>query len=174
MMNQDPRMLPASAGGRLGLLLAQLEEGRARTLRLLEQVPDEWLDREEAAFPNSISTQLLHLAAIEADWLYVDLLARPIPAEVQALFPFEDVRTAEGRLSAAPDLDRARLLELLVTCRSLLVTEAERQVEEELDRVITGLEGASSAAWILTHLAQHEAEHRGMMKRALSAWGARP
>lgn len=168
-----PRTLPAScAGGRLGLLLAQLEESRARTLRLLERVPDEWLDREEAAFPNNISTQLLHLAAIEADWLYVDLLARPIPAEVQALFPFEDVRTTEGRLSAAPGLARERLVGLLAACRQRLVEESERLTEEDLDRVVEGLEGAATPAWILTHLAQHEAEHRGMIKRALSSWSS--
>ncbi len=47
---------------------------------------------------NRIGTLLYHIAAIELDWLYVEVLEQEFPADLDALFRY-DVRDAQGRLS---------------------------------------------------------------------------
>lgn len=164
------RSLPlVTAGGEWRRLQAQLAENRERTLKAIADCTPEELVRESAEFPNSISTQLAHLAAIEMDWLFVDLLNREIPADVLAWFPFVDVRDDAGRLSRPQGPDLADLIDLLHRCRERWIRETRQLDEALLVTQIRGAEGSSNGEWILTHLLLHEAEHRGMMRRMLSA-----
>jgi uncharacterized damage-inducible protein DinB len=165
-----PFRLPAAGPGRLGLLLAQLEEGRARTLRAVAQVPTGRLHWSSPDFPNSVAAHLAHLAAIELDWLYCDLLGVEIPAEALADLPIPDVREAGGRLAQATEATLPQLLACLEAARARLLAECSRLEESRLDELAEGLEGAATPAWILTHLAQHEAEHRGVLRRMLGRW----
>ncbi len=50
---------------------------------------------------NSIGTLLYHIAVIELDYLYSDLLGQSFPQEVVDLFPYE-VREESGRLTPIP------------------------------------------------------------------------
>jgi uncharacterized damage-inducible protein DinB len=168
---RDPFRLPAAGGdGRLSLLLAQLEEGRRRTLRFVAAVPPERLHWSSPQFPNSLAAHLAHLAAIELDWLYCDLLGREIPAEALALLPIADVLDPDGRLARAGTATLPELLAALEESRSRLVTECLRLREDGLGELVLGLEGAAAPDWILTHLLQHEAEHRGVMRRMAASW----
>jgi uncharacterized damage-inducible protein DinB len=164
-----PFRLPDGAPGRLGLLLAQLEEGRARTLRHVAKVPPERLHWSSAEFPNSLAA---HLAVIELDWLYCDLLGVDIPADVVAWFPIADVRQADGRLCQAEDVGLPRLLDFLARARARLLEVVSRLEEAGLSELVEGQEGAATPEWILTHLAQHEAEHRGVLRRMVASWSA--
>lgn len=167
-----PLRLPESGGTRLGLLLAQLEDGRARTLRIVGQAPAERLHWSSADFPNSLAAHLAHLAAIELDWLYCDLLGVEIPAEALAGFPIEDLRGPDGRLAQAEEASLPELLATLARARQLVLQECAVLEEEGLGELVEGLEGAATPEWILSHLIQHEAEHRGVLRRMLESWKA--
>lgn len=51
----------------IGAALWQLEDAKDRTLRLLDDMPAGYVDRDVRG--NSIGTILYHLALIETDWL---------------------------------------------------------------------------------------------------------
>jgi uncharacterized damage-inducible protein DinB len=168
-----PLSLPEHPTTSLGLLLAQLEDGRMRTLREVAKAPAERLHWSSTEFPNSLAAHLAHLAAIELDWLYCDLLGVEIPAEALESFPIEDVRGEDGQLAQAESATLPELLAALARARYLLLTECGRLEESELGDFVQGLEGAATPEWILSHLLQHEAEHRGVLRRMIASWSLR-
>ncbi len=163
----------------IGRLLWMLEETRRRTKECLAGVDPNILDWTPDPSANSIGALLYHLAAIEADWLFVEVLeTETFPPDVVALFP-EDVRDEAGRLvmargvSLTDNLDRLDMVRghLLATFREMSLAEF-RRIREFPDYDVTP-EG------VLHHLIQHEAEHRGQIgllrdlaERAVAgAWG---
>src|SRR5262249_57992020 len=71
----------------IGRWLWGLEDARRRTKRQLAGVYPAALDWTDGQEGNSIGTVLAHLAAIELDWLFRDVLEQGIPADVLALLP---------------------------------------------------------------------------------------
>jgi uncharacterized damage-inducible protein DinB len=65
----------------IGRWLAGLQDARQRTLRALEDLSPATLDWPPPDGESSIGTVLYHLADIEADYLYVEVLERPMPPE---------------------------------------------------------------------------------------------
>lgn len=61
----------------IGAALWRLQDARRRTLRLLRDVPADIVEQETEG--NSVGTILYHVALIEADWLYAEILEQPIP-----------------------------------------------------------------------------------------------
>jgi uncharacterized damage-inducible protein DinB len=162
--------VPAAASAGAAQWLTLLAEGRARTLRGLEGLGAAELDAACPELPVSIGSQLAHLAAIEVDWLWTDLKAEPVPAEEIARFPFADVRDGEGRLSAVRGLSLEEVLALLEQARAQLVAHVAGLSDGALTEPVHGPGGCSTPEWILNHLLQHEAEHRGMIRRMRSWW----
>lgn len=72
----------------VGAALWRLEDTRERTLRELQGVPAEAVDVESGG--NSIGTILYHVALIETDWLFSEILEREASADLQALLPADD------------------------------------------------------------------------------------
>ena len=150
-----------------------MEDARRRTLARLEGITQTELDWTPPAGQNAIGTLLYHIAAIELDWLFAEVLELfEFPPDVEALFAL-NVRDDSGRLSPCPngpladhlarlDFVRARLL---ATFRTMSATEF-RRVRHLQDYDVT-------PEWVLHHLLQHEAEHRGeiMLVRALAERG---
>lgn len=163
----DARRLPVAhaASPAAARLLAMLAEARERTLRAVDGLSTAELDHCTAELPVSIGSHLVHLAAIEVDWLWTDLRAEAIPAGELAGFPFDDVRDGEGRLSAVRGWSLAQHVALLARCRAALVEHAAGLSEGAMTVPVAGLEGSSTPEWILHHLLQHEAEHRGQIRR---------
>jgi hypothetical protein len=63
----------------LGAALWMMEDTRTRTLRALAGISGDLIDGVPAGGDNSIGSLLYHLAAIEADWLYADILNSDYP-----------------------------------------------------------------------------------------------
>jgi uncharacterized damage-inducible protein DinB len=143
----------------VGRALWCMEDARARTWQRLDGLDAALLDWTPAEGGNSIGSALYHIAAIEADYLYVDVLEQPFPQAIVDLFPY-DVREEQGRLTPVSGFDlawyRQRLDEtrgrLLAVFRTMELADFRRVRRQELADI--------TPEWTLYHLMQHEAEHR--------------
>lgn len=137
----------------------RIEDCRKRTLERINDLPEESLEWHTDNYPNSISTLLYHIAAIEADWLFVEVIGKGFE-KVETLFPY-DVRDENRRLTVIKNMTLAEHLERLNTVRQYLLetyntmTEAQFRQKREMPRYFVTPE------WVIHHLRQHEAEHRG-------------
>jgi uncharacterized damage-inducible protein DinB len=142
----------------VGAALWRLEDARARTLRVLADTPPEYVDRDIGG--NTIGTILYHVALIEADWLYSEILEEEPPAKIVALLPV-DHRDQAGVLSAMHGQTVEQHLSRLSTMRTELLGRLLGMDVEDYLRPRSLADYDVSPAWVLHHLAQHEAEHRG-------------
>jgi uncharacterized damage-inducible protein DinB len=131
---------------------------RRRTLEVLDGL-DEALIDEPGLGGNSIATILAHVAVIETDWLYVEILEEDYPADLLVLLP-PDVRDEHGHLLATPGLPLARYLEALAAVRARLIERVGALAAEDLYRLRSLPDYDVNPEWVLNHLVQHEAEHR--------------
>ena len=140
-----------------------MEDTRRRTKEALDGVSSEVLDWTGVGDPNSIATLLYHIAAIEMDWLYVDILGRSdFPPEVKPLLPY-DVRDDEGLLVAVQGMGLRAHLDRLDATRNALLSELRGLRIGDLGRVRHLPDCDVTPEWVLHHLMQHEAEHRGQI-----------
>jgi hypothetical protein len=95
-----------AGGAEIGRRLWCLEEARRRTWQRFEGLDVALLDWTAREGGNSIGSSLYHIAAIEADYLYADVLQQPFPQAIVELFPY-DVREAHGRLTPVRGFDLA-------------------------------------------------------------------
>jgi uncharacterized damage-inducible protein DinB len=142
----------------VGAALWRLQDGRVRTLRVLHDLPSEFVDKQTRG--NSIGTILYHLALIETDWLCTEILQEPYPDELKSLLPAAD-RDREGVLTAVRGQSMDEHLTRLSAVRATVLSRLRGMTTEDFNRVRTFSDYAVSPAWVLHHLAQHEAEHRG-------------
>jgi uncharacterized damage-inducible protein DinB len=142
----------------IGAALWRLEDTRRRTLDLLKEMPEEYIDYDVQG--NTIGTILYHIALIEMDWLFVEILNEPIPDEVIQLFP-EEVRDQEGHLTPIKSLTFEQHLNRLRAIRQILMDKLVGMTVEEFHRKRILPQYEVSPEWVLHHLSQHEAEHRG-------------
>jgi hypothetical protein len=86
----------------VGTWLWALENSRQRTLRTLEGLEPSLPDRSPPRGGNTISALQYHLAAIEVDWLFTDILEKDeFPPKIDEVFP-NDVRDQDGNLTTVP------------------------------------------------------------------------
>jgi uncharacterized damage-inducible protein DinB len=146
----------------IGRWLWALQDCRDRTMRVLDGLAPAMIDWQPPDNGSSIGTILFHMAAIEADWLYVEALEQPFPPQVIALFPYE-VRDKQGRLTQVTGVSMDEHLQRLETVRTLLL-DAFGQMELSEFRRVRSLEYYDvTPEWVLHHMMQHEAEHRGQI-----------
>src|SRR5688572_17062196 len=87
-----------------------IQDTRQRTMEELNGISPSAVDWLPPDGESAIGTVLYHLAAIEADWLYVEVLEQPFPPDVVALFPYE-IRDGQGRLLQVQGVSLAEHLE---------------------------------------------------------------
>jgi uncharacterized damage-inducible protein DinB len=145
-----------------GRALAALQDARARTRKVLESIDERAVDWTPPEGGNSIGTLLYHIAAIEMDWLFVDVLEQTFTPEVGALLPYS-VRDEQGRLTVVSGLTLEEHLERLDMARAILLEMFRGMRGAEFRRARVLEEYVVSPEWVLHHLAQHEAEHRGQI-----------
>ena len=149
----------------VGAWLWALENARGRLrdgVAGIEQLATDWAPPGGG---NTIVTLLYHIALIEADYLYADVLElgeEDFPTEMQALFPYPD-RDSAGLLWTAPSMPLAEHLGRLDIVRGRLLETFRGMSLEEYRRPRAMPEYDITPEWTLHHLAQHEAEHRGQI-----------
>lgn len=163
---------PRARARAVGRAMWMMEEARRRTMEALEDLPPALLDARPAGTPYSIGTILYHVAMIEADWLYFEVLeADHFPAEVQALFPFE-IRNEKGELSPVTGLSLEEHLARLAAVRERLLRTFREMSAADFVRLRMLDEYLVSPEWVLYHLCEHEDVHRGHIQ--LIRWLASP
>ena len=158
-MTRDRLILDSvSADGEVGRWLAALEEVRRDTLAVLADIPSDAIDDDPGDGGDTIGTVLYHIALIEADWVFSDVLARAeaVPAD---LFPVGD-RLPDSHLSPLRGETMAQHLDRLARTRQLILDELRPMSAAEFHGARPRERIDVSAGWVVFHLIDHEVEHR--------------
>lgn len=149
--------------GQIAEALWQMEDTRTRTLEQLGPIDPRMVDVAPTGSTNTIGALLYHIAAIELDWLYTEILeSDDYPPDIAALFP-DDVRDDEGALVRAAGEPIESHLGRLAVVRSHFLQKMQDIGHAEFTRVRSLESYDVTPAWAIHHLCQHEAEHRGQM-----------
>jgi len=147
--------------------LWMMQDTRSRTMETLKGVQQETLDWRPSAKENSIGTVLYHMADIEADWLYAEVLEESVPSDVMALFQ-HGTRDEHGHLSQAEGYRLDEHIKRLEVVRSLLLDVFQQMDLADFRRARSLPDYDVTPEWVLHHLMQHEAEHRGQIGSIIS------
>ncbi len=154
----------------VGTWLWAFENSRQRTLRTLEGLEPNLLDWLPPWGVNKISALLYHLAAIEVDWLFTDILEKDeFPPQFDELFPFH-VRDQDGNLTTVPRISFQAHLQRLAAMREYFMDAMLGITDDEFRRVRLFPDYQVTPQWVIHHLMQHEAEHRGEIMSILEAY----
>jgi uncharacterized damage-inducible protein DinB len=142
----------------VGYALACMEKERERTLEVVSDLSVDALDATPEGCLNSTGTLLYHIAAIELDWLYSEILEQDIPETFFPYFP-QDVRDETGQLSIIASEGIAQHIERLAVVRKALLENLKDLDSEEFYRVRSLPPYDVNPAWVLYHLLEHEAKY---------------
>ncbi len=163
-MSTKPREhlhIPAIEGfiPEIGRAVWMLEDARTRTGHTLEGIAPEIIDWQPPA-GNSIGTLLYHIALIEMDWLFSEVMEEKLPMSVWDAFP-HPVRDDKGHLSVVKGVSLDAHFKRLDSTRRLFLDVFQHMSLDDF-RHARNLERYDvTPAWVVHHLLQHEAEHRG-------------
>lgn len=146
----------------IGKWLSVLKEGRERTLRRAAQIADL---NAVSELGHSAGTLLYHVALIEMDWLYSEVLEQQeadFPPEVRDWFPL-DARDEDGKLSIVTGEPLEHHLKRLAWVRGQLEETFQGMSLDEFHRVRQLEDCDVTPEWVLMHLALHEAHHEGQL-----------
>jgi uncharacterized damage-inducible protein DinB len=144
----------------IGGALWSLEEARKRTKRELDELQSEYLDWTPGNGANSIGALLYHIAAIELDWIFVEVREEPFPDDLAALFE-EDVVDEYGLLARARGQTLEPHLARLDAVRECLLETYRGMTLDDFRRPRSLEEYDVTPEWVLFHLRDHETMHRG-------------
>ncbi|WP_170928842.1 DinB family protein [Deinococcus hopiensis] len=144
----------------IGEALWRLGEARTRTRERVNKIGE--VDWTAGPGLSSVGDLLYHIAAIELDWLAVEVCGDVFPPGWNAWFPV-DVRSSDGRLTQMRGEALERHLERLAWVRAELVKTFEVMTPEDYHRPRELSAYTVTPAWVLHHLTLHEAHHAGQI-----------
>lgn len=145
----------------IGRWLFMLESTRRRTKRGLAGISQEAIDWQPP-FGNSIGTLLYHIAAIEMDWVFSEVMEGHMEQNIWDNFPYE-VRSPDNRLTVVTGLTLDEHFARLVSTRTHLLEAFKTMSLKEFQRMRHFTNYNVTPEWVLHHLNQHELEHLGEM-----------
>lgn len=143
--------------------LWMFDDARERTLTAVEGLAATDLDAMPVGGQNAIGSLLYHLADAQRMWLYERILERPSPEWTVPLFPYES-REENGRLTPIRGLKLEEHLHRLRTTQSRFNEELSGIDDAEYRRPRASCRG-QTLEWVVHHLRDHEAEHRGQIEQ---------
>jgi uncharacterized damage-inducible protein DinB len=149
---------PAAGDPEIGRWLAALEDVRHDTLKVVGEIPDGAVDLDPGDRGDTLGTVLYHVALVEVDWVFTDVLDREsdIPRD---LFPHDD-RVEDGHLTPVLGEMLGEHLGRLAKTRVLVLDELRSMSSEEYHRAHARERFDVAANWVVFHLIDHEIEHR--------------
>lgn len=165
----------------IGLSLWTLQETRRRTLEYVDGISQQALDHNPPRQRHSVATLLHHIAIFEVDWLYVDILGgdydmdRRIPncpPEIAAHLPYPLIMEDRSYTPVEGEL-LATHLERLSVIREAFLDVLGAMSLTDFRTLRPSDDGMVTPEWVVEHLSQHEAEHRGQIWEARIAAEAR-
>ena len=159
-MKERERLVLEPGGGdpEIGRWLAAFDEVRRDTHHVVAHIPADCVDRNPADGGDSVGTVLYHVALIEVDWVFTDVLDRPegIPRH---LFPHND-RVEDGRLTPVLGESLEQHVDRLEKTRAIVLDVLESMSLQEYHQAHTRERFDVAANWVVFHLIDHEVEHR--------------
>lgn len=143
----------------IGRALWMLEDARRRTRTALKGFNSAHVDWAIEPGGMSVGTLLYHIAAIELDWLYSDVLQSEWPESLVPLFSY-DVRDDQGKLTSVRGKAYGWYWTGLAAVRWHLLAAFRNMTLEDFRRPRSLPKYDVTPEWVLHHLCQHEAEHR--------------
>jgi uncharacterized damage-inducible protein DinB len=172
-MSDPARTIAAPSGmdREVGLLFAQLEECRRRTRETVLGMSTADLDRRPPGVPHSIGAHLLHIAGLEHWWIQRVALQQEIEESLAHEFAPSQLDSTASRALRGHDV--TYYLGKLDEVRARTEAACWRLRDDDLDlQRSSPRDGAGcTVRWILAHLCDHEAHHRGqiaLLKRLVS------
>jgi uncharacterized damage-inducible protein DinB len=142
--------------------LTMLADCRQLTIESIKTMREDLLYWRRNDFDSNISDLLYHIALVEADWLFTDVLEKAIPEGLTQHLNYED-RDNQGRLVHIGEEELEASLIRLRNVRSKLNDAYATMDLAEFRRLRHMEKYDVSPEWVLHHLLQHEAEHRGQI-----------
>jgi uncharacterized damage-inducible protein DinB len=146
----------------IGRFLWMMDEVRWITKDVVDGISQAVIDWSASPETNTIGTLLYHIALVEIDWLYFDMLEQELPDDMVALFPY-DSRDERRHLTVVNDVSLAEHLERLDKVRTRFHEIFGTLSLEDFRRIRHLEEYDTTPEWIAYHLIEHEAGHRGEM-----------
>jgi uncharacterized damage-inducible protein DinB len=131
-----------------------------RWIWCLEGTSQQHLDTERNG--HSIGSLLYHIALIEADWLYEEVLGGKWDPKIRALFPQED-RNEDDTLTHVTGQSLDEHLHRLQAVRDELLFHYRKMDIEDWRRSRKLTDYDVTPEWVIYHLIEHEAHHRGQI-----------
>ena len=150
----------------LGYWLAYLHDCRSRTKEMITFVKEEQLNEVFPQQTNTIGALLYHIALIEVDYLYVEILQQDYPDFVKQWLPVDD-RDTQGNLSVVKDWTLQQYVTLLEDVRNLLIKTLSEMTLEDFRKVRVLPHYDISPEYVCLFLLQHETSHRGQIQALL-------
>lgn len=150
----------------IGRWLWALEDVRRTLKERLAETSQDLIDRKLEG-RDSIGSLLYHIALIEADWLYVEVLCSDYPPEVQALFPLE-CRNSTGGLAYFQGETIEAHFHRMDSMREIFLSHFRKMDIEDWKRPRDLPEYDVTPEWVVYHLIEHEAHHRGQIFQLLN------
>lgn len=142
--------------------LTMLSDCRRLTMDSIKNLRFDLIYWRRSDFDSNIGDLLYHIAYIEADWLFVDVLESTIPPELTPHLAYSD-RDPMGRLVHIGEEQLESSLLRLNGVRAKLNQTYARMDLADFRRLRHSPQHDVSPEWVLHHLLQHEAEHRGQI-----------
>lgn len=148
----------------IGRWLWCLEDIRRTLLEKISGISQQQLDTE--VIGHSIGSLLYHIALIEADWLYEEVLGGKWNPNIRTLFPQED-RNDDDTLSNVKGQNLDEHLHRLQCVRDELLFHFRTMDLEDWRTSRSLIHYDVTPEWVIYHLLEHESHHRGQIFQML-------
>jgi uncharacterized damage-inducible protein DinB len=110
----------------------------------------------------TIGSLLYHIALIEADWLYEEVLCTEWDPEIRSLFP-ADSRSEDGSITHIEGQSLEEHVDRLNRVRAVFLSHFQTMdlVDWRKPRVLEDYD--VTPEWVVYHLIEHESHHRGQI-----------
>ncbi|KPV44833.1 DinB family protein [Alicyclobacillus ferrooxydans] len=151
----------------IGRWLWALEDVRKTLLERLNGISQATLDAKIEG-STSIGSLLYHISIVEAGWLHYDILGTSLPPEIGMLFPIEPW-SEDGVLTHVEGQSMDEHLHRLNTVRHVFLSHFKPMTLADWRAPRTNEEEGYDVTpeWVVYHLIEHEAQHRGQIFQQL-------